>query len=147
MTNIDPRVQSYHVHKTQPSIAEPIPAALSAADRWQLKRHLHACNLSGDTMLAHVLRHKLGAPERCGEAVPRDAVVGGATLDYRIDNGPVQSGLLCHRSRTGGVSGVIPVLSLLGATLIGMRTGQRAPLLREDGAIVTVAVLSVAQPN
>jgi hypothetical protein len=39
--------------------------------------------------------------------------------------------------------GIISVASLIGATLIGMRKLQRAPLLRDDGEIETIVVLDV----
>lgn len=43
--------------------------------------------------------------------------------------------------------GQVLVASLLGATLIGMRILQRAPLLREDGMIDTIVVLDVKPPQ
>ena len=44
------------------------------------------------------------------------------------------------------VPGRLLVASLLGATLVGMRVHQRAPLLRDDGEITTVVVLDVSPP-
>lgn len=122
------------------------PFVLSRADRLQLERHLQFCVVSREPLLTHLLRHKLDAPESPNDKALRGTVGGGCSLSYRIGNLPVQSGLLSHRSRTGGASGVIPVLSLLGATLIGMRVNQRASLLCENGSITSVVVLDVVRP-
>jgi hypothetical protein len=45
------------------------------------------------------------------------------------------------------IPGCLLVASLLGATLIGMRKLQKAPLLRDDGQIETVVVLDVRPPH
>lgn len=124
----------------------PVAAVLSDFDRRYLERHLQDCEPAREPLLSHVLRHKLEAPEMAGIQAPRDAVGGGCTLEFRIDDGPARSGRLCHVSGAGDRDGVIPVFSLLGATLIGMRVGQRAPLLREDGSISAVRVLDVIHP-
>lgn len=130
-----------------PHEAPPTASAiLSDTDRRRLERHLQDCEIPREPLLSHVLRHKLEGPKMCGLETPRDAVAGGSVLEYRIDDEPARSGLLCHASRIGDRHGVIPVFSLLGATLIGMRVGQRAPLLREDGSISAVRVLDVTHP-
>ena len=73
-----------------------------------------------------------------------DVAIGGSRVTYSIDRGTRQTGLLSHRARTASGINVIPVPSLLGATLIGMTVGQRAPLLLEGGAIKAVRLLAVA---
>lgn len=123
-------------------------AMLPDADRRKLQHHLKTCETAGyeaPPFLAHVLRHKLTSSEPLGREVPDDVVVGGCRVSYSIDGGQVQTGLLMHRARKGSGSGVIPVSSLLGATLIGMRVGKRAPLLCDDGTISAVTVLKVSR--
>ncbi|RKF14767.1 hypothetical protein D6850_07765 [Roseovarius spongiae] len=121
--------------------------ALPDEDRRQLRRHLRQVDASGRTFLGHVLRHKVESSAPDEDETPRDVVTGASCVTYAIDDGPAQTGLLNHRARPGAASGVIPVCSLLGAALIGMRKGQSAPLLCEDGAIVTLTVLDVDQPT
>jgi len=123
---------------------------LPDADHRQLQRHLDLCDDAqnpASPLLAYVLQHKIMATKPVGNVHANDLVTGGCRVVYSIDDGPSQTGLLVHRARSGLASGVIPVCSLLGATLIGMRVGQRAPLLREDKTIATVSVLSVQQPG
>ncbi|TDE33064.1 hypothetical protein [Antarcticimicrobium sediminis] len=123
---------------------------LPEADYRQLQHHLNQCESTGrpaSLLLSHVLLHKLMTLEPVDNVYAGDLVTGGCQVAYSVDQKPASSGLLVHRARSGGASGVIPVSSLLGATLIGMRTGQRAPLLHEDGTIGTLSVLSVTHPG
>ncbi len=76
-----------------------------------------------------------------------DLVAGGSFVTYSVGGGAATSGLLVHRARPGLLqSGVVPVASLPGATLIGMRAGQRAPLLCEDGSVKSLLVLDTVPP-
>jgi transcription elongation GreA/GreB family factor len=78
---------------------------------------------------------------------PADAVAGGCRVAYSIGDGPERTGLLAHNARDAATGiGVIPVLSLLGATLIGLRVGQTVPMLCEDGTVTRLTVLGVARP-
>lgn len=123
-------------------------AMLPDADRRKLRYHLETCETKSQEalpFLAHVLRHKITSSEPLGCEVPDDVVTGGCCVSYAIDGGRARTGLLLHRSRKGSGSGVIPVSSLLGATLIGMRVGKRAPLLCSDGRIVALTVLKVSR--
>ena len=98
-------------------------------------------------MLAHVLHHKIMTAEPVPTVRVNDMVTDGCRVTYSVDDGPPQIGLLAHRARSGLDNGVIPVFSLMGATLIGMRIGQRAPLPSVDGTVYTVTVLDVAYPT
>lgn len=113
-------------------------------DCQQLQRHLKQPDIAQRPFLDHVLRHKITASRPTRGEVPKDVVTGASCVSYALDGGPAQIGFLSHRATNGAHSGVIPVCSLLGATLIGMRVGERAPLLHEDGAISSLTVLSVA---
>lgn len=112
-------------------------------DCQHLQRHLRQPDLAQRPFLGHVLRHKITASRPMQGEVPKDVVTGASCVSYALDGGPAQMGFLSHRARNGAHRDVIPVCSLLGATLIGMRVGERAPLLHEDGAIGSLTVLSV----
>lgn len=130
----------------RPRIRVPLPAA----DHLQLQRHLEDCesvDLPETNLLAYVLRDKIMMTEPVSNLHARDLVTGGSCVTWSVNRGPKQTGLLVHRARSGSGISVIPVASLLGATLIGMRVGQRAPLLFEDGTIMSVSVLDVTPPN
>lgn len=132
-----------------PKVLGPESSALPETDHQQLRRHLDQCETTrrpGWALLANVLRHKAMKTQPVRDLHDSDLATGGSHVTFCVDNGHQQTGLLSHQARTGLASGVIPVSSLLGATLIGMRVGQRAPLLFDDGSIGTVTVLGVAQP-
>lgn len=123
---------------------------LADADRRQLLRHLAWCEAAerdASPYLGHVLRHRIAASSPCGMEPPADAVAGGCRVAYSIGDGPARTGLLAHNARDAATGiGVIPVLSLLGATLIGLRVGQTVPMLCEDGTVTRLTVLGVARP-
>ncbi|MFP7571184.1 hypothetical protein [Marivita sp. S2033] len=145
-------LQSGHSHPhTFPDIRElRMPTTfLPESDYAKLRDHLADCEAAlrpSSALLAHVLSHKLMTTEPVSGAPDTSVVVGGCHVTYSIDDGVAQSGLLVHNARAGMASGVIPVASLLGAALIGMRAGHHAPLLREDGSIGRVKVLDAGQP-
>lgn len=133
------------IRKSPARIARPLPAA----DRQHLERHLMRC-AADDTpaapLLRHVLDYKVQSTTPLDGECPRDLVCSGRLVTWSIDGGPARTGLMSHRARAGSPSGVIAVASLLGATLMGMRVGQHAPLLREDGSILSLEVLKVSDP-
>jgi hypothetical protein len=135
-----------------PCDAHPSPrtaCVLTEADRRQLMRHFEACQATrqaGWPLLPYVLQHKIMTAEVLDGPVPPDLATSGCHVVYSVDGGPAQSGLLSHRARPDAAFGVIAVRSLLGATLIGMRIGQRAPLLREDGSIAGLVLHGLAAP-
>lgn len=122
------------------------PRALPIADHQKLQEHLEDCTCAirpGAKLLAYVLANKLMNTRPVENVHQSDLVVGGSCVTYTVDGTEPQTGLLIHRSRTGLPGGVIPVASLLGATLIGMKVGQHAPLLFEDGSIGRLRVNDV----
>ncbi len=118
-------------------------AALPDEDRRLLKQLLQQPDIADRPFLGHVLRHKISATVQGDRDMCNEVVTGSTCVTYSVDGGPAQTGLLHHRARTISDTGVIPVCSNLGATLIGMQVGQRAPLLREDGTIASLRVLDV----
>lgn len=126
------------------------PLTLPTADHQKLQEHLEDCECamrSSSRLLAYVLANKLLNTRPADDVRDNDLVVGGSTVTYAVNGGDPQTGLLVHRARAGLSGGVIPVASLLGSTLIGMRVGQRAPLLFEDGAIGRISVIAVSNSN
>lgn len=142
---------SYDIHSQHgPRERQRRHLELPESDHAQLRRHLEQCEETqypASRLLAHVLRNKIMVTDPVSKLHARDLVTGGCRVTYCVNNAEPQTGLLVHRARSGAVSGVIPVSSLLGATLIGMRIGQRAPLLCEDGSIMSLSVLDVMPPN
>ncbi len=142
-------------HSDQPTIQvrslarvlQNVPLTLPEDDHQKLQEHLENCDCAmrpNSKLLAYVLANKLMNTRPVSDVHQSDLVVGGACVTYAVDDKEPQTGLLVHRV-TAGVDGAeIPVASLLGATLIGMRVGQRAPMLFEYGTIGKVCVISVA---
>ena len=117
------------------------PVTLPTADYQKLQEHLELgeCALRPSSrLLAYVLANKLMNTRPSDDVYYTDLIVGGSCVTYTVDGKEPQSGLLAHQP-----GGIIPVASLLGATLIGMRIGQRAPLLFEDGSIGRLFVKDV----
>jgi len=130
---------------TQPRIGMALPAT----DYQQLQRHLEECEKSKHpawSLLTYVLRAKIMMTDPLSNFYACDQVIGGSCVTYSVDRGPEQTGLMAHRARSASGINVIPVASLLGATLIGMTVGHRAPLLLDNGSIKSVRVLAVSQP-
>lgn len=122
------------------------PLTLPTADHGKLQEHLEACECAlrpSSKLLAYVLANKLLNTRSVDDVHRSDLVVGGTRVTYAVDGTEPRTGLLVHRAKAGQPGDVIPVASLLGATLIGMSVGQRAPLLFEDGSIGKLHVIDV----
>ncbi len=126
-------------------------ALLPDADRQQLMRHLAWCEAareSSSPFLAPVIRNRIETSLRCDAEHPAETVIGGCRVIYSINGAPAQTGLVTHTARKAAQdSGVIPVSSQLGATLIGLRVGQTVPMLCEGGTVARLAVLAVRRPT
>ncbi len=125
------------------------PLVLPEADYQKLQQHLDDCEGAvrpDATLLTYVLANKLMNTRPTMDVNCADLVVGGSSVTYRIDRGVNETAVLLHSSEATTKERVIPVATLLGATLIGMRVGQRAPLLHEDGTIGRLSVTAVTQP-
>lgn len=119
---------------------------LTKWDRDEMVRHLADQEVQRHPVLTHVLKHKLATSQRLAAPLDQCTVTGNCIVTYRVGSGPERVGLLCHRARTETM-GVMPVRSLLGATLIGMSVGQSAPLILADCSIERVWVLAVTVPS
>ncbi len=149
-----------NIRNSQPPISARPPqsetqprksAVLADADRQKLIRHLASCEEARkppSPFLGPVILRKIETSLPCGGEPPADAVIGGCLVTYSVGDGPARTGLLTHSARkTVPGSGIIPVLSLLGATLIGLRIGRTVPMLCEDGTVAKLTVLGVARPD
>lgn len=123
-----------------------IPSSLPTTDYRELQGHLEDCKGSkhpNAKLLTYVLANKLMNTRPTDDVHDCDLVVGGVNVTCVIDGNEALTARLVHQVTEGRHGGVIPVASLLGATLIGMRVGQRAPLLFEDGTIGRLSVKAV----
>lgn len=147
--SISPRTGNVHSFAKAPSRLRQ-RLVLPEGDHQHLQQHLEICEKNRGpywTLLAYVLQNKLMNCEPVGTPVDRDIVTGGSLVTYSMGGSAPTTGLLVHRARPGiQQGGVIPVASLLGATLIGMRSGQRAALLCEDGSVKSLVVLDTVPP-
>lgn len=126
-------------------------AVLPVADYDLLLEYLEICERDRGpnwALLAYVLQNRIVNTEPSHRPVDRDIVVSRNEVIYSVSGASVEVGLLVHQPNVGPRQrGTIPVSSLLGATLIGMRIGQRAPLLCEDGSVKSLVVVDTVMPN
>lgn len=155
MTDISP---SRSTRQLDRRLRAPDRAVLPEQDYLHLQRHLDRCEKERGmawTLLAYVLQQKIASVDPVPDTHLPDLVTGSCRVGYVVScrvgyvvsGGERQVGLMTHRARSGLGNDIIPVASLLGATLIGMRAGQRRPLLCVDGSVRTITVLDVAQPT
>ena len=126
-------------------------ALLPVADYDLLLEYLEICERDRGpnwALLAYVLQNRIVNSEPSHQPVDRDIVVSRNEVIYSVSGASVEAGLLVHQPNAGPRQrGIIPVSSLLGATLIGMRIGQRPPLLCEDGSVKSLVVVDTVSPN
>ncbi|GAW36697.1 hypothetical protein RA2_03772 [Roseovarius sp. A-2] len=106
-----------------------------------LLRYRGTRNSPNPPLLNGLLRHKLRISRGALEPASPDLVVAGRRVTYMISGEGARTDVLSMSPVPA--PGHIPVASLLGATLIGMRKMQKVPLLRDDGQIEVVVVLDV----
>ncbi len=117
---------------------------LTSTDRAGLERLLRRRGPDGaklSPLLSGLLRHKLGVAGTIEAPAPSALVSSGRLIIYKVAGENARSGILIMSTMPS--HGTIPIGSLLGATLIGLRRGQRAALLQEDGEVGSVVVLEV----
>ena len=95
-------------------------------------------------MLVRLLSKKLlYAPPQMVDGVFGSIATEGARVTFSIDDLSPLTGRLFHGETHAPGQGGIPVASLLGATLIGMNAGIKAPFLQADGSFRTVRLINV----
>ena len=117
-------------------------------DYLMLQEHLNHCETARGSswlLLSYVLQQKIMCLVPGTGLPPPGLVTGLSRVTYIVNGSEKQAGTLTHRARSGLGNDAIPVASLLGATLIGMRVGQRAALLCVDRSVRTILVLDVTQ--
>ncbi|MEQ8933169.1 MAG: hypothetical protein RIE24_03285 [Silicimonas sp.] len=121
---------------------------LTRNDRLGIERVLREGELSHiayPIILTGFLRHKLRTAGAAPDPVPDSLVTAGCLVTYMVSDSDIETEFLTFDPMPS--VGSIPVSSLLGATMIGMRRGQKAPLLREDGGIVSLVILDSDRPR
>jgi hypothetical protein len=114
----------------------PIEAWLIAEDARRLREHLAHCA----TVRAKLADAVICDPRQVGP----DVATGYSLVIYAVDGLAPQSQVLSHwRYPIRGGFG-LSICTLLGATLLGMKAGQRSPILRADGTSATVQLLGIA---
>jgi hypothetical protein len=126
----------------------PIKAWLLDEDARRLREHLAHCEEIGSgiyPLLGEFIRAKL-ADAMIGDLqqIGPETAIGYSLVAYAVDGQAPQSKVLSHwRCPIRGGFG-LSICTLLGATLLGMKAGQRSPLLRADGKSGTVELLAIA---
>lgn len=87
-------------------------------------------------LLSELDRAKLCRPDQ----LPEDVVAMNCRVTYRIDGGEAESRFLVYPEDYTLYGGQIPVLSAVGAALIGLRVGDAMPYRTPDGAEHSVLV-------
>lgn len=128
-----------------------VTSVLTRTDRLALVDHILRADKIGTgalALLARLLGLKLlyAAIVEDGRIGTRIAA-GGSRVIYAVDDLPPQSGKLFHHDEFAEDDNSIPVGSLLGATLIGMKVGTQGPLLQADGTLRRVHLLGVEGPD
>ena len=143
---------------TRPSVAHDVQSlfdrtvsgagfSLTVDDRLgieRLVRHRRTRYAPNPPLLDGFLLHKLRMARAAPEPAPPELVVSECHVTYVIGDEEERSGILTMSPVP--VPGRLLVASLLGATLIGMRALQKAPLLRDSGEITSIVVLDVSPP-
>ncbi len=145
------------IHAKTPRLADMDPArsfkrdtytgagfALTGTDRRGLEQLLRRRGLDGaklSPLLSGLIRHKLRNADTIERPAPNTLVSSGCLITYKVGGESARSGILTMSMVP--LHGTIPVGSLLGATLIGLRRAQKAVLPQEDNEIGSVVVLEI----
>lgn len=124
-----------------------VHCVLTKTDRRALAEHVLWADKVGTgafAMLTRLLCQKLlYATVREDDKITATAAAGGSRVTYAIDDLEAQSRQLFHGEEYALGQIGLHVGTLLGATLIGMKAGNRAPFLQADGSFRSVRLLSV----
>ena len=120
-----------------PPAFDPAEYALTPEVREWLGPMLEDATVPG--AVAEILRAKRAGARTVAPDEPR--ALPGRKVVYMASGGGAQSAWLTDAP--AAQAGQVPVVSLLGATLLGMGRLQRAPLPR-DGGVATLVVLGLS---
>lgn len=149
-TGLDPE------HRTTASprleMLRPIECQLTIRDYTLLEGHL--LDIASQPhprpqLLVRLTRTKLAdAQIVLSDDIATDIATGNSRIVYSLNGEAEQTCVLRHWEQEDDDPAAVPVRSLLGVTLLGMRVGQNLPLLRENGSLDHVAVTHIAfQPE
>ncbi|WP_127108491.1 hypothetical protein [Pararhodobacter zhoushanensis] len=118
---------------------------LSRSDRRALAGHIQRADRIGtgvDILVARLLSQKLLYASFVDDArIAADVAISGSRLRYAIADQAAQTAQLCHDEAMGPED--LCVASPLGATLIGMKAGNTAPLFAPDGTFCRLRLISL----
>lgn len=124
----------------------PLQSCLTCKDYTLLEGHLLNLGSSGkeDPLLARLIRTKLADTRVVlSDDVAPDVATANSRIVLREEDAPESEKVLVHWDHECTNSFALPICSLLGTTLLGMRAGERAALLRDDGTVSSVELLRV----
>lgn len=130
----------------------PLEAWLTSQDVRRLREHVRRCERIGSgvyPLLGDLIRAKLADAVPTGaDDIGPDVATGYSRVIYALDGRAPQSAVLFHWGYPETGEFGVSVCTLLGATLLGMKVGQRAPFPRALGRAGTVELLEVpCQPE
>lgn len=123
---------------------------LTSRDYTLLEGHLYRLGEDGpQPLLARLIRTRLShARVVLTGDVDADVATGDSRVVISVDGRPDESRLLVHWDDSRVTGDTLRVATLLGVTVLGMRAGQEARLLRADGSLGRVLLREVAfQPE
>lgn len=116
----------------------PLDCLLTVKDYSLIEHHMLAqAERQGEfSLLVRLMRAKLtDAQIVMADDLPPDIATGNSRVEFAIDHDTDDQRVLCFWDHEAlGHSG-LPVTSILGTTLFGLRAGQKAPLIAPGGTI------------
>ncbi len=97
------------------------------------------------TALASILRRKLSAAAPVSSTVGSDVALSGRQVDFKIDGGQSQTGVLTWRPPKRGDATALSLLSPRGLALLGLAPGETIAYSTESGRTEFLQVLDVAE--
>lgn len=92
-----------------------------------------------DPVLIALVRAKLAAARIVlSQDLEPDRARGGSRVLYALDGSPPVEQLLGHWRPDAVTENILPITSILGICLLGMKARQRVPLVRSDGSLAGV---------
>jgi hypothetical protein len=162
--------EAYGLHETEPvdgpaggnpgrfaprlETIRPITSRLTSRDYTLLEAHLWRLlefdrPAPGEQLLTRLIRTKLAdAVVVLSDDIEPTIATGNSRVTFRIDGGPAECRRLVHWDGPDAAGQSLRIPTFLGVAVLGLAEGQRAPLLRADGSIGSVALDAVTcQPE
>ena len=127
-------------------------SCLTSRDYALLERHWLDVKSRTDSygvLLARLIRRKLGDARVVLPAdIEDDIATGNSCVAFYVEGCPPEVRRLVHWEHEDVFGQTLLVPTLAGVTLLGMKEGQRAPILRADGTVREVELTKVVyQPE